>query len=189
MSITPNWGQSFSPAAATRGSWTPLNMSTITAYPSSGEGKYAQLNYIVGMDSGSPGASSTNPTYVNVVNPVTLNGVISADLIEIENINVSSTVSAIPMLTNITTYELITLTSNSSSVITFSPKITLLEVFNDSDSNRAYLSFNTTTFANLTSQGLPILPSSYYSIEREVTQATIGSTASTSVRIIGHRRI
>lgn len=165
------WNQTYPIAEAERGKFVPIDPADLSTlgYPATGRGRYAELVYVAGGQ-------------------VSLNGVISADLIEIENVNVSSTVSSIQMLPNTTTYQSITLSTNTSSIITFSPKVTLLEVFNDDSSNKAYLSLETTTFANLTSQGLPILPTSYYSIERDTTQAIIGSVAGATVRVIGHRR-
>ena len=185
MSMTPKWNERFSPAAATRGSWVPLDMSTVTEYPSSGEGRYAQIVY----DVGGTGLSASNPTYVNVVNPITLNGVISADLIEVENLWFTSPVSASIVLSNTSVVESITLIPITSSVITFSPKIETLEVFNNTGSSTVYLLFGTTTFANLTSKGLPILEESYYSIDRDITSVTVGSNGTADLRIIGHRRV
>jgi len=189
MSITPKWADSYSPAEATRSSWVPLDMTTTTQYPSAGRGKMAQLNYIVGMDSSTPGASSSNPTYVNVVNPITLNGVISADLIEVDNLWFTTPVSASVLLPNSSVIASITLTPITSSVITFTPKIDTIEIFNNTSSAPAYVSFNTTTFVNLTSKGLPILEESYYSIDREITSVTVGTNGNSDLRIIGHRRI
>ena len=70
MSIKPQWAQGFGPSEATRGSWTPLDMSTITEYPSSGRGKFAMLTYQVGSETTSPSAASfidtaiANTTYI-----------------------------------------------------------------------------------------------------------------------------
>jgi len=185
MAITPIWGQPFPVAEATRGSWVPLDMSTESAYPSSGRGKYAQIVY----DIGGTGLSASNPTYVNVVNPVTLTGVISADIIEVENIWFTTPVSAHVLLPNTSVLESVVLTPTTSASITFSPKVETLEVFNNTGSSTVYLLFGTTTFANLTSKGLPILEESYYSIDRDITSVTVGSNGNADLRIIGHRRV
>lgn len=114
MSIQPQWGHGFAVAEATRGSWTPLDMSTITDYPSSGRGKFAQLVYQVGSETGSTSASpmyidqlKTNTIYVasqtvttsaTVINPPAI-----LNKIEIYN-NTNNTCSFfLPISTNITT--------------------------------------------------------------------------------------
>jgi hypothetical protein len=70
MSITPKWSDSYSPAEASRGCWIPLDMSTESAYPSSGRGRYAQIVYMAGTQS-TPASASTfvdtsvaNTTYI-----------------------------------------------------------------------------------------------------------------------------
>lgn len=58
----------FAPAEATRGSWVPIDGSTISGgIPSASRGKYAQLNYIVGSE---PGSLSLALSGGNVILPV-----------------------------------------------------------------------------------------------------------------------
>jgi len=190
MSITPKWAETYSPSEATRASWIPLDMSTITNYPSSGRGKMAQLNYIVGYDGGVPGVSASNPMYVSVTNPVTLSGVISADLIEIENVNIHSTVSSIPIQPSLVQYKSQTITAINSAVIVFTPVVNNLEVYNNDPTLTIYMNYGSTTFGVLTSQGLPLQGLSYYSIDRDVSTITLGNPniSSVDVRVFGHYR-
>jgi hypothetical protein len=185
---TPIWEQSYAPAEATRGMFIPLDMSDTATYPLTGRGKYAQLTYDVG-GAGSPGQP---PISAVITQPVSINGVISADLIEIDNLfftsPISSHVTQIDLI-NKSIYQNLTLTANTSSNIIYSPIINLLEVFNDDTNNKIYLAFETMTFAQLTSQGLAILPEVYYSIERDIAQVTIGTVKGAAVRVIGHKRI
>jgi len=41
------WDQAYPPQMAANGSFAPLDMSTITEYPTAGDGRYAVLSYVV----------------------------------------------------------------------------------------------------------------------------------------------
>ena len=88
-------------------------------------------------------------------------------------------------LPNTTQEKLITISANSSSVVPFSPSITLMEVSNRSGGS-IYLTYTPTTFASLTAGGLEIKNGSFYSIERTITNVTIGSVAGGNVVVFGH---
>jgi hypothetical protein len=183
-----DFSQGYAPAQSENGKFVVIDSSTITNLPSTSQGRYAVLTYQVGTATTSPGASSSNPTYVNVVNPVTLNGVISADLIEIENVNISSTVSSIELLPNYVVASALSISNNISSII-FSPNIIMFEIFNYDPINTVFLSFsNITQVAILTARGMPILGESYYSISKNISQVVVGSDKTADVRIFGHYR-
>jgi len=61
MSINPIWNLEHSVSEAERGKFIPLDMSTTTAYPSSGRGKFAILVYDVGTASLSGSSASVLP--------------------------------------------------------------------------------------------------------------------------------
>ena len=61
MSINPLWGQEYAIAEGERGKFVPLDMSTISSYPSSGRGKFALLVYDVGTASVSGSSTSILP--------------------------------------------------------------------------------------------------------------------------------
>ena len=90
-------------------------------------------------------------------------------------------------LPNATTENLITFSTNASSVITFTPAVTLMEVSNRS-AGSIYISYANpvTSFVTLTAAGLEIAKGSFYSIERTVTNVTIGSVAGGNVVVFGH---
>ena len=193
MSLTPKWDKSFSPSEATRGSWTPLDTSSSTEYPSSGRGKYAQLNYIVGSE---PGALNLALSGGNVILPVS--SVNINEPLEIMNspgldfvVTSQQTLSTYEIRPDTTSYQTTSIAPTSVSTILFTPKVVTVEVFNNDQNIPAYVNFNSSALATVSSQGLPILPESFYSVDRETTRMYIGNAnASTSidVRIIGHYR-
>jgi hypothetical protein len=72
-------------------------------------------------------------------------------------------------------------------MITFDPAVTLMEVSNRSTGS-IYISYANpvTSFSSLTAAGLEIAKGSFYSIERTVTNVTIGSVAGGNVVVFGH---
>lgn len=75
--------------------------------------------------------------------------------------------------------------TNSATVFTFNPSIDIVEIYNTSG-NIAYILLSTTDFTTLTAQGIPIAGSSYYAMERSISQMTLGATASSNLRVITH---
>ncbi len=89
MSVV-QFDKSFAPSEATRGQWVPLDMTTLS--PSySGRGKYAVLTYNIGSELLS----------AVITEPISLKGVISADLIEVDNIWFTNPISAIIVNTTV----------------------------------------------------------------------------------------
>jgi hypothetical protein len=183
-----DFGQGYAPQQSENGKFVVIDSSTIVGLPSASQGRYAVLTYNIGLDSAAPGASGTNPLYVNVTNPVSINGTISADLIEIENVNISTTVSSIELLPIYVLASALSF-SNNLSTVSFNPTIQMFEIFNYDSSNTIFMSFsNITQLATLTAQGLPILPNAYYSIDKNVSQVVVGTNKSADVRVFGHYR-
>lgn len=157
MSI--RWDIPYAPQLAANGSFAPIDMSTITSYPTSFTnqdgltctpmGRYAVLTYNIGTDTSSTVLSGGLP--------------------------------------NTTLEQLVTFNTNTSSVITFAPAVTLMEVSNRS-SGSIYISYANpvTNFPTLTAAGLEIAKGSFYSIERTVANVTIGSVAGGNVVVFGH---
>ena len=85
------WGNRFAPAEATRGQFIPISIPSLTAdgVPfsdlSGSRGKYAVLTHIVG---------NTGMLSAQVTNPVSLQGIISCDLVEVDNIWFSNPISS-----------------------------------------------------------------------------------------------
>lgn len=173
----------FAPAEATRGQYVPIDTSTLSDYPVSGSrGRYAVLNYIIGSE---PGALNVALSGGNVILPVS--SVTIDEPVRVENDPGQDFV----VTTNLpdTTYiESLTVGANTSAVITFGSAISLLEVYNNDTSNKVYLNFGGTTFADLTGKGLPIEEESFYSVDLKVTTVTIGNPngTPTDVRVFGH---
>jgi hypothetical protein len=217
MSITPKWAEKYSPAEMTRNSWIPLDMSTITDYPSSGKGKGAQLSYIVGMESGTSGVSSTNPSYVRLVdgNSDTLgditpvNDSIHGGIVNALNVRIAESITTLSAFQidatgiscldiqaslnrpDTTIYESITIAPTSIETITFPRRMLTIEAFNNSQDIPVYVGFNTMDLPTLSSSGLPILPESFYSIDRQTERVYVGNvdtTKSIDIRVIGHYR-
>lgn len=81
--------------------------------------------------------------------------------------------------------------SNSATVITApsAAPFSYLEVYNNSGDN-AYVMVSATSYNSLTSQGIVLLPASFYSISRVINAFTIGTAVSTvNLRVIAHNRV
>lgn len=185
------WNQPYSCMGAEDGKFLPIDNASLSSfgYPLSGRGKYVVLT----KELDAPGSAGSAPVSAVIVEPVTINGgIISADNVEIDNLFFTIPVSAYVTKTyqpNISLYESQTIAAHSSAVITFSPLIYFLEVYNRDVNNTVYLSFNIgSTFAQVTANGMPLDAEAYYSVERCVTSAVIANDndTSTEVRVIGH---
>jgi hypothetical protein len=157
----------FSPAEATRGSWVPLDSSTIAGgLPSGSRGRYAQLSYLVGSE---PGALNLSLSGGDVILPV-------------------SSVSVTEIVPDSTIYANVTMAPLSISAISFFPTITLLEVFNTDSTSLVYLGYNDVPIESLSAQGLPILAETFYSNKREADTVYICNVDASpiDVRVIGH---
>jgi len=179
--MDPNFSQTYAPAEAERGKFVPIDSSTITGYASAGRGKYAVLTYIAGSDAGAINLNLSGVTMtvsaLNIDEPVTID-------------TVQYPVTTFAMVPNTTYIAGSSLTNWSSGVFAFATKVTLIEIFNNDDTNTIYfLPYLTTDFYTLTSSGLPIIAQSYYSIERETQTVTIGvGTSASDIRVFGHCR-
>lgn len=207
MSIGVKWADSYSPAQATRSSWIPLDMSTVTAYPTAGSGKMAQLNYIVGMDSSTPGASSTSPSYVQIVDAegdavtVSNNGYLNVRIAESVTIlsafEIDTTgISGLQIRAEVEYPDTSIYVSNGAilannvSSYNFGQNIQSIEIFNLESNNTVYMSYNTNNLNTISAVGMPILGESYYSMDREGQYVYIANPNGTpsDVRVVGHYR-
>lgn len=193
MPINVKWDEAYAPAEATRGSWVPLDMSTVSAYPvSAGRGRYAQLVY----DVGGAGSLAGGTVSAIIIEPVTINGVISADIIEVENIWFTT-----PLSSHITQIDLANTTINNSrvinvgasSVVVFAHNIEFMEIYNKNTkvNNVIQLSYNVgDTYNNVVAWGLPIEPESYYSVQRSISAVVLVNNSANPVSaiILGHYR-
>lgn len=160
MAITANFNQAFSPALAESGKFVALDSSTIPNYPAT----YTNSDGLTGIPSMGRVALLTYQVGGDTSGTILSGG-----------------------LPNATTENLVTFSTNTSSVITFAPAVTLMEVSNRS-SGSIYISYANpvTSFVTLTAAGLEIAKGSFYSIERTVTNVTIGSVAGGNVVVFGH---
>ena len=108
----------------------------------------------------------------------------------------SGSLSAAPMfitqtLPNAIQIKSQTIAAINSAVITFTPTIESIEIFNNSDNDIYMLNSTISTFASLTGSGIPVKSGAYYSIDKNISICTIGNpTNDTSdIRIIGHYRL
>jgi len=170
-----NFNQEFSPAEATRGSWAPIDGSTISGgIPSASRGKYSQLNYIVGSE---PGALSLALSGGTVILPVS-------------TVNITEPVDTTETLPDTTEYFTTTaIAATSVATYTFSQQVRLVEVYNNDSSLTAYVGFNNVPITTLSAQAIPLAPESFYSVERVTTNVYVGNvdTGNTmDVRVVGH---
>ena len=82
----------------------------------------------------------------------------------------------------------ISIGANASSVISFSPEIKFLEIYNTSVKNTVYIYYDSITYSQLIAKGLPITSEAYYSIEKAIDMLVIGNpnATTTDLRIFGH---
>ena len=174
--ILPVWNETYSPAEGERGKFVALDMSTISSYPSSGNGKYALLTYGVNA---SP-ITLTDVVSATFIGPITLTGIISTDAVYIEDVKLKQCNTSINVSDAYFT--------SAVSAISFNPPLRELEIFNNSNDN-AYLMFYSpsSNFSVLSSIGLIIPSNSFYQIQRDVDNVYIGTDGfSSDLRIIGH---
>jgi len=215
---TVRFDQRFSPAEATRGSYVPIELQSLTACGSvnwsslsGSRGKYAVLTYPIGNCSGSPlytivNNPTNNPVPVNLVNSIVISSVevdvsgvkFVADIETVDHIlnPVSSIViQSVPISTiSITIPNQIEVKSentftNVASVLNFVADTNILEIRNNDGTNIAYVMCSATSFDTLTAKGMPINPGEYYSLERKISTITVGANGTnTDLRIMGHYR-
>ena len=185
---TVDFGRRIVPAEATRGSWGPLDSSTITGYPTgdsegAARGKYAQLTYIMGSEPGSLSLALSGGNVILPVSSVNINEPLSVE----NQVGVDFVVTQ--KIPDTTVYETISVPATGIATITFAPAVALIEFYNNNDEIPVYVGFNNVALDALSSQSLPLVPESFYSIERDTTNVYIGNvnTAdSVDVRVIGH---
>ena len=175
--------QTYSPAEATRGSWAPIDGSTISLSPSS-RGRYAQLNYIVGAEEGALSLSLSGSTVVLPVSTINID-----EPLRIEN-EPGDTIAVTKEVPNSVYNESLTLSANHTKVINFASSIMTIEIYNNSNNSIYYLPYSTTT-ATVSTDGLPITSKTYYSIDRTIDDITLlnDNAANTNVRILGHYKV
>jgi hypothetical protein len=158
MSI--KWDQAYCPSTAENGKFVPVDMSTIAGYPST----YTDSDGLTGVKTSGRYALLTYNIGTDTGSTILSGG-----------------------LPNSTTELVSTFSANTSSVVTFNPAITLMEISNRS-SGSIYISYANpvTSFATLTANGLEISQNAFYSIERTVTSVSVGSVAGGKVIIFGH---
>ena len=176
----------YSPAECTRGSWVPIDSSTISGgLPSASRGRYAQLNYIIGSE---PGALSLALSGGNVILPVS--SVNINEPLSIEN-TVGQDFVVTQNLPDTTTYSSISVPICSISTVNFSPNVTLLEVYNNNSTLPVYVGFNNVILSTLSAQALPVVAEAFYSVSRDTSVVYIGNVNTTStinVIVVGHRK-
>jgi len=149
--MSVQFNESYPSAEAERGKFVPIDISTLSGYPSGGRGKYAVLVYNVGTATGSGGTTQTQAA-----------GGPGAG----QN---SGTIT------------------QAVSTFTFSPAVQQIELQNVAGSNAWFLVNNVPSDAGtLSSTGLLLTFSSYYTLEKQVTSVSLYSELTSDVRIIGH---
>lgn len=190
MTVEVDFDQRFSPAEATRGSWVPIDSSTLTGYPTGdaegiSRGRYAQLQYLVGSEPGAlslalSGGNVILPvSSVNIDEPLSIENTVGQDLVVTQN------------FPDTTVYSSIAVPATGVATVNFASNITLLEVFNNDDTLPVFIGFNNVTLPTLSAMALPVVAETYYSVERDTSVVYIGNvdpSTSIDVRVIGHRK-
>lgn len=181
---TPVWGQTYPVSEAERGRLVPLDMSSVSAYPVSGRGKFAVLTYTVNPIS----ISSLSLSMTGIDSIGTLGSVLSP----VSAYILTSPISAVVMSQAANTmYVASSSYGPVATVIDIGQTFKFIEVFNNTAAV-AYFMASTVDFSQLTSQGLPVLsgPGTFYSLDREVASFTVGAVSSgTDLRIFAHYRV
>jgi len=175
--------QRFSPAESLRGDHAPIDMSTIGTYVSGdsegvSRGRYAQLSYIVGSESGAININVSGVT-LNIDEPVTVDHI--TNTVSISSMDFVNTTAKYPQTVGI----------GSSAVVTFTPPVDLVEVYNMNGMYNVFLSFIAAdTYNDVISGGLSIDPQAYYSIDRKTSRLTLANNniSAVDVRVFGHYR-
>jgi len=183
-----NLNQRFSPAEAVRGDHAPIDMSTIGTYVSGdsegvSRGRYAQLSYIVGSESGAININVSGVSLaisaLNIDEPVTIDYI--TNTVSISSMDFVNTTAKYPQTVGI----------GSSAVVTFTPPVDLVEVYNMDGVYNVFLSFIAAdTYNDVISGGLSIDPQAYYSIDRKTSRLTLANNniSAVDVRVFGHYR-
>lgn len=86
----------------------------------------------------------------------------------------------------------LTMSGGGISAVTFSPASYFIEVYNNDDNQKVFVSFSptTSTYAEISSRGMVVRPDSYYSITRATSSMFIGASGSGGgdVRVVSHYR-
>ena len=89
MSADVKFDQPFSPAEATRGSWVPIDSSSLTDLPSGSRGRYAQLQYIIGSEPGALNIALSGGTVILPVSTVNIDEPVRVENEPGDRLNVS----------------------------------------------------------------------------------------------------
>lgn len=180
----------YSPAEATRGSWAPIDSTTLSGLTATSRGKYAQLNYIVGSEAGALNLALSGGSVILPVSTVSINEPLS--VINNTGTRLAVNVCAENLSTNTTQICSQTIAANSNVTIAFSPTVTFLEIYNKDASNELYIAYDSTlSDATVSARGIPIEAEGYYAIDRSTSNLKIVNTAATTtdVRVFGHARV
>jgi hypothetical protein len=179
-------GQGYTPAEAERGKFAVVNPTTLSAMGLTGSyGRYAVLTYNV-----APAAIiNLSGTTVNVdVCAIDVSNwdALIAETYTGQPLSADVSVQNWPVLTEGVVVSSISL--NLSTILSFNPAITLIELYNNSQ-NKIYFTYDTaTSFEDLTGKGMILAEDSYYSIEKNISNIVLGSASASDIRIFGHRR-
>lgn len=177
MTIQADFSVGYPPVQAENGKFIYLDPTTLTNYPST----FTNSDGLTGIPSTGRYAILTYQ-----VNPATIS--LSGASISVSDVTISNILTSINVLPTATAIvSSLTLTSNTSANLTFTPKITLLEIYNNS-TGKIYFDYNpSVTFSDLTNKGMIIDGESFYSIEKNITNIVIGSISGADVRVFGHQ--
>ena len=180
----------YTPAEAERGKFAVIDTSTLSAMGLTGSyGRYAVLTHdMAGANNFGVLGTSGNPVFTNiqmVLSTVEID--VDGVTMHVESVSsILSPVTTVPLLLSHTINSSINIMTCSLSTVIFSPAISLLEIYNNSNT-KVYFDFNpATTFAVLTAKGFILDVESYYARERSVSGIVIGSNNDADVRIFGH---
>ena len=205
MSIV-NFATKFVPSMAERLKFVPIDLSALQTlgYPTTSDygapdGRFAVLTYSMNPTTISLSGSTINANVCSVgvnnwdalINETYSGTALSAN-VSVSNwptiLTVSGTVSTIALAAN-RTY-IASGTYGATAVPVTGLNLSLLEIFNASGNTAYVLLSATSDFDDLSSVGIPITPSAFYSIEREISEFTLGADdANSDLRVIGHYRV
>jgi hypothetical protein len=182
----------FAPAEATRGSWAPIDASTIAGgIPSASRGKYAQLTYLVGSEPGSLNLALSGGTVILPVSAVNISEPLQVENTpgQVFNVTTQDVICSVEVLPDTTVYSPTTIAPLAISAITFSPNVKLIEIFNTDTSIPVYVGFNNVSLQTLSAEALPVVAEAFYSASRDTATVYVGNVDASNpidVRIIGH---
>lgn len=190
-------GQAYTPAEAERGKFAVVNPSTLSAMGLTGSyGRYAVLTYNVAPAAVINFSGTTVNVDVCAIDVSNWDALIAETYTDqplSANVSVQNwpaVIDAHIVGTNSVAVCVLNF-SNSVSTITFDPTATFLEIFNNDESNKIYVSYERpliTSINTLSARGLPINSEGYYSIEKTIHQFVVGAISASDIRIFGHSR-